>query len=140
MEVFLPLRMSEEKVSYLAGLWFGMWTCQSIGISHLRFIPSLPGQASEGGRLCRLARGWCGDPPHVVRWVEPGFLWGPVNNCACGGDKVSRSSVPLLFIHLASIYCGEGNGTPLQCSCLENPMDGGAWWAIGHGSLRVGHD
>ena len=24
---------------------------------------------------------------------------------------------------------GDGNGTPLQCSCLENPMDGGAWWA-----------
>ena len=24
---------------------------------------------------------------------------------------------------------GEGKGTPLQCSCLENPMDGGAWWA-----------
>ena len=26
-------------------------------------------------------------------------------------------------------YCGQGNGTPLQYSCLENPMDGGAWWA-----------
>ena len=26
-------------------------------------------------------------------------------------------------------YAGEGNGTPLQCSCLENPRDGGAWWA-----------
>ena len=29
--------------------------------------------------------------------------------------------------------CGEGNGTPLQYSCLENPMDGGAWWAAVHG-------
>ena len=28
---------------------------------------------------------------------------------------------------------GEGNGTPLQYSCLENPMDGGAWWAAAHG-------
>ena len=28
---------------------------------------------------------------------------------------------------------GEGNGTPLQCSCLENPRDGGAWWAAVHG-------
>ena len=28
---------------------------------------------------------------------------------------------------------GEGNGTPLQYSCLENPMDGGAWWAADHG-------
>ena len=35
---------------------------------------------------------------------------------------------------------GEGNGTPLQYSCLENPMDGGAWWAAVHGVDRVGHD
>ena len=32
-----------------------------------------------------------------------------------------------------SILLGEGNGTPLQYSCLENPMDGGAWWAAVHG-------
>ena len=31
-----------------------------------------------------------------------------------------------------SDYHGEGNGTPLQYSCLENPMDGGAWWATVH--------
>ena len=31
---------------------------------------------------------------------------------------------------------GEGNGTPLQYSCLENPMDGGAWWAIVHGVAK----
>ena len=30
-------------------------------------------------------------------------------------------------------FNGEGNGTPLQYSCLENPMDGGAWWATVHG-------
>ena len=30
-----------------------------------------------------------------------------------------------------SLSCiGEGNGKPLQCSCLENPRDGGAWWAV----------
>jgi len=33
-----------------------------------------------------------------------------------------------------SLSCtGEGNGTPLQCSCLENPRDGGAWWAAASG-------
>ena len=31
------------------------------------------------------------------------------------------------------IYIGEGNGTPLQYSCLQNPMDGGAWKAAVHG-------
>ena len=36
----------------------------------------------------------------------------------------------------AYIYTGEGNGTPLQYSCLENPMDGGAWQAEVHGITR----
>ena len=35
---------------------------------------------------------------------------------------------------------GEGNGNPLQYSCLENPMDRGAWWTTVHGVKRVGHD
>ena len=30
-------------------------------------------------------------------------------------------------------FIGEGNGNPLQYACLENPMDGGAWWATVHG-------
>ena len=33
-------------------------------------------------------------------------------------------------------YNGEGNGTPLQYSCLENPMDGGVWWAAVHGVAK----
>ena len=35
-----------------------------------------------------------------------------------------------------SVINGEGNGTPLQYSCLENPMDGGAWWAAVHGVAK----
>ena len=38
-----------------------------------------------------------------------------------------------MYIHVATYVCGEGNGNPLQCSCLENPMDGGAWWAAVYG-------
>ena len=34
---------------------------------------------------------------------------------------------------LSILHMVEGNGTPLQYSCLENPMDGGAWWAAVHG-------
>ena len=37
-------------------------------------------------------------------------------------------------------FPGEGNGNPLQYSCLENPKDGGAWWATVHGVARVGHN
>ena len=40
-----------------------------------------------------------------------------------------------VMANLDSIF-GEGNGTPLQYSCLENPMDGGAWWATVHGIAK----
>ena len=35
----------------------------------------------------------------------------------------------LLHFHFSLSCIGEGNGNPLQCSCLENPRDGEAWWA-----------
>ena len=35
--------------------------------------------------------------------------------------------------HFSLSCIGEGNGNPLQCSCLENPRDSGAWWAVVHG-------
>ena len=38
-----------------------------------------------------------------------------------------------LHFHFSLLCTGEGNGNPLQCSCLENPRDGGAWWAAIHG-------
>ena len=34
-----------------------------------------------------------------------------------------------LHFHFSLSYIGEGSGNPLQCSCLENPRDRGAWWA-----------
>ena len=40
------------------------------------------------------------------------------------------------FAKQCSIQFREGNGTPLQSSCLENPVDGGAWWAAVHGVAR----
>ena len=38
-----------------------------------------------------------------------------------------------LHFHFSLSCIGEGNGNPLQCSCLENPSDGGAWWAAIYG-------
>ena len=43
-------------------------------------------------------------------------------------DKTER-----LHFHFSLSCIGEGNGNPLQCSCLENPRDGGAWWAAVYG-------
>jgi len=45
-----------------------------------------------------------------------------------------------LHFHVSLSCIGEGNGNPLQCSCLENPRDTGAWWAAIYRSHRVGHN
>ena len=42
-------------------------------------------------------------------------------------------STELLHFHFSPSCIGEGNGNPLQCSCLVNPRDGGAWWAAVYG-------
>ena len=41
-----------------------------------------------------------------------------------------------LFCLCFKVKVGEGNGTPLQYSCLENPMDEGGWWAAVHGVAK----
>ena len=38
-----------------------------------------------------------------------------------------------LHFHFSLLCIGEGNGNPLQCSCLESPRDGGAWWTAVYG-------
>ena len=53
------------------------------------------------------------------------FLWK-----ACNPLKGSS------FVSFTIVCLGEGNGNPLQHSCLENPMDGGAWWAEVHGVVK----
>ena len=49
------------------------------------------------------------------------YIQDNVINASCDRNK-----------HKVCWKYGEGNGTPLQYSCLENPMDGGAWWAAVH--------
>ena len=52
--------------------------------------------------------------------------------CSPWGREESDTTERLPF--LFSLSClGEGNGNPLQCSCLENPRGGGAWWAAVYG-------
>ena len=50
--------------------------------------------------------------------------------------KGERSRRDRLGVWDQHILAGEGNGTPLQYSCLGNPMDGGAWWAAVHGVAK----
>ena len=52
--------------------------------------------------------------------------------CSPWGRQESDTTKQLHF-HFSLSFIGEGNGNPLQCSCLENPRDGGAWWAAVYG-------
>ena len=59
----------------------------------------------------------------VLAWRTPGT---EESGAAIYGVAQSRTQLKRLSMHA---YIGEGNGNPLQCSCLENPRDRGTWWA-----------
>ena len=58
--------------------------------------------------------------------------WGSLVGCSPWGREQSDMTEWLHF-HFSLSCIGEGNGNPLQCSCLENPRDEGAWWAAVYG-------
>ena len=58
--------------------------------------------------------------------------WRSLVGCSPWGHKESDTTERLPF-HFSLSCIGEGNGNPLQCSCLENPRDRGAWWASVYG-------
>ena len=53
-----------------------------------------------------------------------------------GVAKSQLDTTERLHFHFSLSCVGEGNGNPLQYSCLENPMDRRAWWAIVHGVAK----
>ena len=53
-----------------------------------------------------------------------------------GLERCNPTSSLLSIYNVLESLLREGNGTPFQCSCLENPMDGGAWWAAVHGVAK----
>ena len=65
--------------------------------------------------------------------------WRSLVGCSPWGRYESDTTERLHF-HFSLSCIGEGNGNPLQCSCLENPRDGGSWWLPSMGSHRVGHN
>ena len=56
--------------------------------------------------------------------------------CSPWGRKESDTT-ELFHFHFSLSCIGEGTGNPLQCSCLENPRDGGAWWAAVYGVAQT---
>ena len=62
--------------------------------------------------------------------------WQPTPVFLPGKSHGPRSLVGCRLWGRTELDTTEGNGTPLQYSCLENPMDGGAWWAAVHGVAK----
>ena len=68
--------------------------------------------------------------PALLRGKSYG--WRSLIGCSPWGCEESDTTERLHF-HFSLLCIGEGNGNPLQCSCLENPRDSGAWWAAIYG-------
>ena len=84
------------------------------------------------GRAKKRKRQW-----HPTPVLLPGGSHGrrSLVGCSPWGREESDTTERLHF-HFSVSCIREGNGNPLQCSCLENPRDGGAWWAAVYGAAQ----
>ena len=79
-----------------------------------------------------------GSNQSILKEINPEYLPGKSHGrrslvgCSPWGREESDRTERLPF-HFSLSCIGEGNGNPLQCSCLENPRDGGPWWAAIYG-------
>ena len=71
---------------------------------------------------------------HPTPVLLPGKSQGRRSLVGCSPwGRWESDTTERLHFHFSLSCIGEGNGNPLQCSCLENPRDGGAWWAAIYG-------
>ena len=71
---------------------------------------------------------------HPTPVLLPGKSHGQRSLVGCSPwGRWESDTTERLHFHFSLSCIGEGNGNPLQCSCLENPRDGGAWWAAVYG-------
>ena len=74
---------------------------------------------------------------HPTPVLLPGKSHGRRSLVGCSPWRCKESgTTERLHFHFSLSYIREGNGNPLQCSCLENPRDGRAWWAAVYGDAQ----
>ena len=110
---------------------YPIYTSLYLLIPNSQFIPPHPSPCWQL-TVCSLYLGtkqW-----HPTPVLLPGKSHGrrSLVGCSSWGRKESDTTEGLHF-HFSLSCIGEGNGNPLQCSWLENPRDGGAWWAAVYG-------
>ena len=115
-----------------------LWSLH-VAVSHLLII-------LKGSQESTLAIYHCSCSLGLFKKVSQRRQWHPTPVLLPGKPHGQRSLVGCspwgreewdtterLNFHFSLSCTGEGNGNPLQCSCLENPRDGGAWWAAVYG-------
>ena len=119
--------------------FFKMWPCETFSdIALSYFLPYTPCLTIFPDLVFSFFVGtaplpaptvfYCNHVLHPTPVLLPGksHRWRSLVDCSPWGREEQDTTERLHF----SLSCtGEGNGNPLQCSCLENPRDGGAWWA-----------
>ena len=99
---------------FLRGLWDSLYICLCI---------------LSGFSLGETSGLYPGHP----RWLCQAFSFLLSSSNPCPQPRAPPAPPDILcFMCLVEVVLGEGDGNPLQCSCLENPVDRGAWWAAVH--------
>ena len=107
---------------FLRGLWDSLYICLCI---------------LSGFSLGETSGLYPGHP----RWLCQAFSFLLSSSNPCPQPRAPPAPPDILcFMCLVEVVLGEGDGNPLQCSCLENPVDRGAWQATVHRVTGVGHN
>ena len=114
---------------YISSLW--IWVGQELPWKWYWYFLRL---SSNRQNSFSLAVWGCLFQWHPTPVLLPGEFRGRRSLVGCS-PRGHQESDPTEWLHFHfSLSCtGEGNGSPLQCSCLENPRDGGSWWAAAYG-------
>ena len=145
-------------ISHVSCVWFfaTLWTVAhqaplSLGFSRQEHWSGLPCLPPGDLPHPRMESASLTAPALASRFYIPSATWGRrrwhptpallpgkshgrsslVGCSPCGGEESDPTE--RLHFHFSISCIGEGNGNPLQCSCLENPRDKGAWWAAIYG-------
>ena len=115
----LPYNIEQSSMCYIVGpCWLSILN---------RAVCTCPSEKAMAPHSSTLA--W------KIPWTEePGRLQ------SIGSRRVRHDWATSLSLFTFLHWKTHSSGNPLQCSCLENPRDGGAWWLPSMGSHRVGHD
>ena len=125
---WFQIRKGVHQSCILSPCLFAEYIMWNPGLDEAQLESRLPGEISITSYMQR-RRQW-----HPTPVLLPGKSHGRRSLVGCspwgrwGSDTTER-----LHFHFSLSCIGEGNGNPLQCSCLQNPRDGGAWWAAVYG-------